>query len=200
MKLGKIPIHLLRSRDMADKHLMVDLETLGLADDAVIVSIGAVMFDPRGKDTEDSLDDTFYVRISAESAQRAGCTIDAGTVMWWLNQSHDAQRELISEDQTSFNLAITAFGQWIYRSRPPPTRVWAKGYDFDISKLRDAFKRASELWPIHFASSRCVRTVTELADPEGELPEIGVGVAHNALDDSKRQVLSVQRAYRILNA
>lgn len=177
---------------------MVDLETLGVEENAVITSIGAVRFNPRGLDTEDSLDDVHYVRINPQSAQAAGCTIDASTVLWWMQQTDAARSEMLNSDQLSLGLAIDGFAIWCHRAIPQPTRIWAKGYDFDVGKLRYVFNLVNQKWPFHFAHSRCVRTIEELADPTGELPPIGVGVAHNALDDARRQVLSVQRAYRLL--
>jgi hypothetical protein len=51
---------------MPDRHLMVDIETLDTQISAAIVSIGAVVFDPRGEDYQE----TFSLTI-VESMARA---------------------------------------------------------------------------------------------------------------------------------
>jgi hypothetical protein len=186
---------------MPDTALMIDLETLGTAEDAIIASIGAVIFDPRGRDTENTLTNTKYIRINPVSCQAAGMTLDAKTVLWWFEQDQQARDEITREDQVNFFTAMSDFTIWLNQQRPKPARIWAKGYDFDVVKMRNAMLRAGQHWLFaqEYASSRCVRTIMEMADPTGTLPSIGVGVAHHALDDAKRQVLAVQRAYRLLS-
>jgi hypothetical protein len=177
---------------MADTHMMVDLETMDVEVSAAILSIGAVMFDPRGKDTEETLTDTFYLRLSLESNMKSGRTTSASTICWWLTQGDDARKELVEGEQLNIGMGMLNFRRWITDRTPRATRVWAKSPDFDCSMLKHAMDQQNERWPFHFADSRCVRTGTELAYPEGDAPLIGVGTAHNALDDAIRQALMIQ--------
>ena len=75
-------------------HIMVDLETMGTAPGSAIVSLGAVAFDP----VAGTLGEEFYRVITLGSCQRAGLTIDAGTIGWWLQQSDSARAELVRDD------------------------------------------------------------------------------------------------------
>lgn len=80
-----------------------------------------------------------------------------------------------------------------------PQRVWAKDPDFDVVILRNAFAQIGEMFPFKFWETRSVRTITELAYPDGDPPPIGVGVAHNAKDDAIRQALMVQHCHHVLS-
>ena len=189
-----------QSGSMPDLHMMVDIETMGVSVTAPILTIGACMFNPRDKDTEESLDDTFYIRASLESNMKTGRMPEPDTILWWLNQDKDARMELCQGEQTNLGTALFNFRKWVTSHDPKPTRAWAKAPDFDCSILRDAMESVNEIWPFHFASHRCVRTITDLAYPEGDSPMIGVGVAHNAMDDAKRQALMVQHCYGLLKS
>ncbi|MFM9673750.1 3'-5' exonuclease, partial [Streptomyces galilaeus] len=70
-------------------HVMLDLETMGQGNNAAIVAIGAVFFEP----TTGEIGDTFYRKIDLESAAQYG-EIDPNTVLWWLKQSDAARAEI----------------------------------------------------------------------------------------------------------
>lgn len=181
--------------------LMVDLETMDTGHNAAILTIGACMFDPLGADTEESLRETsFYRVISLKDNTNNGRSIGADTVMWWLGQSQEAQTALLEASQDSLRGALSAFYNWIATWAPKPTNVWAKDPDFDVSILQDAFNSLNILWPFAFYEARSVRTCIEDAYPCGEPPRIGVGTAHNALDDAIRQALQIQDAKRRIHS
>lgn len=47
--------------NLNDVHVMVDVETLGLQQNAIVLSIGAVVFDPTPRDR--GLGDEFYLSL-----------------------------------------------------------------------------------------------------------------------------------------
>ena len=185
---------------MTDKHLMVDIETMSTRENASILSIGWVFFDPRGMDDETTLNGNI-INIALQGQEDFGRHISGSTVIWWLQQEKAAQDNLTQGEQMGMRAALTKFRMSITKA-PIATRCWAKSPDFDIKILNSAFSAAGEMWPseMSYSACRCVRTITELAYPEGDAPQIGVGVAHNALDDAKRQVLMVQHCHAVLNA
>jgi hypothetical protein len=191
---------------MPELACMTDIETLSTLPNAAIITIGAVMFDPRGEDTEESLrpQAQLFGPISFESNEKEGRHISASTIAWWLKQSPEAQAGLFEGNVVPLRAALESFRQWVNNAKPAPTRFWAKDPDFDGVILQDAFRDLGLMWPFRFWESRSVRTTMELAYPpgglRGEFPQIGVGVAHNAVDDSIRQALSIQHAYKILDA
>ncbi len=187
--------HTLQSVPMADRHLMIDIETYDVEITAVILSIGAVAFNPRGE----TLDDEFHIKLS--TASQSDRTTSDSTVTWWEQQDEDAREATFGGKKIPINIALTAFVHYINRLKPTCTRVWAKSPDFDISILAHACKQQSIRWPFKFWESRCNRTINELAYPEGDFPHMEVdGPKHDALADAKRQALEIQHAYHVLKA
>lgn len=191
---------------MPDQAIMVDIETLSTKPSAAIITIGAVMFDPRGYDTEESLRDSamLFGPISFDSNEKEGRHIQADTIAWWLKQSREAQAGLFEGNVVSLRAALENFRQWVNKTTPMPTRFWAKDPTFDGVILEHAFEQLGLMWPFKFWETRSVRTIMELAYPpgglRGDFPEIGVGVAHNAVDDCIRQALAVQHGHHVLDA
>lgn len=191
---------------MPERACMIDIETLSTLPSAAIITIGAVMFDPRGEDTEESLREhaQLFGPISFESNEKEGRHISASTIAWWLKQEPAAQAGLFEGDIVPLRAALERFRQWVANAKPAPTRLWCKDPDFDGVILGDAFRQMGLMWPFRFWETRSVRTCMELAYPpgglRGDFPQIGVGVAHNAVDDSIRQALSIQHAFQVLDA
>ena len=61
---------------MPKKHIMLDLETMGLDPNAAIISIGAVHF------TKDELLEEFYTAVSLKSCVDLGLTMTQSTIDW----------------------------------------------------------------------------------------------------------------------
>ena len=181
---------------MADRHLMIDIETLDTSASAAIIAIGAVSFDPRGEVFDEG---TFLMTCSKKSNLAHGRTVSQGTVDWWSIQDQEAQDAVFAGPHTPLNLALDGFVRWVNRISPTCTRVWAKSPDFDCNILQHACKEQGIYWPFKFWESRCVRTIMELAYPEGEFPHIELeGPKHDALVDAKVQALQVQHSFHIL--
>lgn len=179
-----------RNRD----HVMIDIETMSTSNKASILTIGAVVFDPNGNDNEDSLkENSFYTLISLEDNQKEGRDIDAGTVIWWMKQTKEAQEALYNDTPKTLRAGLTEFKTWAGSLNPKPNIVWANSPSFDCVILKDAFAQCSIFWPFKFFEERDVRTIKDLAYPEGwDVPQFGTGVAHNALDDAIKQAMLVQ--------
>lgn len=170
-------------------HIMVDLETMGTAPGSAIVSLGAVAFDP----VAGTLGEEFYRVIDLASCQRAGLTIDAGTLVWWLRQSEAARAELVRDDATALPTVLGWFATWWRRQQGQ--FIWGHGANFDEPLLRAAFRAACVTVPWRYWDARCTRTIFALT---GEKPNREQGVHHNALDDAKAQAEAVIRAWRKL--
>lgn len=70
------------------RHVMIDLETMGKTPESAIVSIGAVIFDPRYGKVSDT---TFYRELDWEDQDRLVCS---DTQEWWAKQSPKAKAAL----------------------------------------------------------------------------------------------------------
>lgn len=170
-------------------HALIDLETMGHNSYAAIVAIGAVKFDPRANGY--STDDDFYMVVDLESSLAYGMVPDASTIKWWLAQSDEARKALLTEDAVDLGDALVEFQRW-YKGTE---RFWCHGATFDAVILGNAFQLAKVAAPWGHRDVRDTRTLFELVGMEKTT--VG-GVEHHALDDAKRHALDVQEAYRRL--
>lgn len=171
------------------KHVMVDLETFSLQHDALILSLGAVKFDPNQPRVNDipMFDDAFYVCIEPTTCTPFKRHIDPGTVMWWMDEERaKARASLFASQKVDFATALEAFAMWF---GPESLPVWGNGAGFDNEVLKSAFASVGLQVPWSYKDDRCYRTMKNLA-PGIPLPEIGV--AHQALDDASAQAAHLQ--------
>lgn len=170
-------------------HAMIDIETLGTKPGCVVLSIGAVLFDPFGKTVGMY---PFYRNISKQSCVDIGLTEDPGTVKWWSEQSDEAKNHLL-DHQVHIISAMSDLQVWCVENGVD--RVWCQGATFDAPILQDVFERLDIQTPWHFSCVRDTRTVYDLFGLDQKtLPR--VGIYHNALDDAIFQVIAVQTALK----
>lgn len=155
-------------------HVMIDLETMGNTPDAPIVAIGACLFSFEG-----GVGSTFYSTCTLESAVESGAKMDPSTVIWWMQQSPDAQKEIVDARGDLWE-ALSYFTQWL----PDEIEgVWGNGATFDNVILAQTFRRFGQPVPWAFWLDRCYRTVKAASDIEMSRR----GTHHNALDDAISQ-------------
>lgn len=173
------------------KHVMVDCETLGLRRSSVIVSIGAVVFDPY---SQAPLGETFHEGIDIHSAVRHKMTMDASTVLWWLEQSNDARQRLVKKVRSGSSLStvLGAFAGMLCRAGPvEAVKLWSCG-SRDIEWLESAYEAvdAKAPWGYRVGDYRTIRD--EFGTP-GDEPE--AGVSHDALSDAIWQAKYLQNVF-----
>jgi len=170
------------------RHLMVDLETLATSPDAVILTIGAVTFDPASNRIFDKL----YHRVDIESCDRLGMTVNDDTVEWWSKQAADVQTEAFAEDnRVPIEEVIEKFHKFAWNC----DAFWSHGATFDLVILDCYYRKLNKVPPWNFWQIRDTRTLFDLGyDPE--MPKEGL---HNALEDASRQAIGVQTIYKKLN-
>lgn len=178
--------------------LMIDIETLGTRPGCVILSIGAVRFDP-WSDKPILSDDQFHTLIRPDSCEAVGLRAEAGTALWWMLQSEQARQiarafqgavvpslEVALDDLTEFVKTTIAGGC--------EAGVWCRGTSFDMPILRAAFEAVRSEVPWAYWQERDARTLAKLGGVEPPRQ----GVAHDALDDCLNQVHTVRANLRLL--
>jgi hypothetical protein len=154
--------------------LMIDIETLGLAPGAAIVSIGAVHFHTDGLGAE------FGASIDLQSCQAAGLDVDAETLQWWLKQDDGVRAQLRGGKPLGSTLA--AFDR--FYDDINPDEIWANSPAFDCAILEAAYDAVEAEAPWDFYERRDLRTLRNLGvegNAEREGPE------HDALADARVQ-------------
>lgn len=174
------------------KHVSVDLETLGTVADAVILSIGAVRFDPDSGQIDDA---GFYRSISIESNLDYKRRIQEDTLIWWMKQSSTAQN-VFHEPKETLETALCDFSDWL---GDDSAFVWSNGADFDLPMLAHAFTQCTVTIPWKFWNSRCLRTLKNLpAAKNASVPRMGTH--HNALQDAIYQAQLIQAIFAAMAA
>lgn len=173
-------------------HVMIDLETLGVKVDSVFISIGAVYFDPE----TGHLGKEFYVNIDWQSSIDAGRAIDASTLQWWFDQSKEAKISVLRDLSVSFPKALQMLHGFLSKNIDKNV-VWGNGSSFDISILEHAYHKNFTPIPWKFWNIRDVRTIKDLGKDLVDKSIFDfIGVAHNALDDSKHQAKYVSAIWK----
>lgn len=174
------------------KDLMIDMETRGQGPGCVILSLGAVFFDP----ATGAIGDSFSQVINKVSSLALGLTEDPETIAWWDKRSPEARRVLAEADTSPHNVqdVLTAFGDFIRdRAGANAVRVWGNGSDFDNAILAHTYGLLGMKPPWRFWNNRCFRTLKTLGSVVVEPPRLGVH--HDALDDARHQAVWACRIF-----
>lgn len=160
--------------------IMIDIETLGTSSKSAILSIGAVEFDKYGKFVKE-----FEVKIDPDTCVQAGLIIEPRTVFWWLEQSEEARRSILTGKRISLIEALTQLTDaFDWKGK----QVWANGVNFDISILDNAFGAFNCLPPWKYWDVMDYRTVKNIVPRDMyEAKKFEAAVKHSALEDAKAQ-------------
>ena len=172
-------------------HGMVDLETLDTKPSCVVLSLGAIKFDPTSNTEPHS---ELYFKVCVDDQDRLGRTVSDDTIEWWSKQDAKAREEAF--DQTgaiSVEEALKRLAKWSVGV----DTIWGQGYGFDLTILEDMCRNIGKPIPWNFWQIKDSRTLFGCCktDPRKLL---GQNDLHNALADSYFQARGVQLAYKEL--
>lgn len=163
---------------------MVDLETLDTSPNAVILTLGAVKFDPKSNFISD---ETLSIRFSIEDQTQLGRTISDSTLEWWANQPKETQDIAFSDDgRISVVDAVEQFHRFVWGAE----RIWSQG-SFDINILENLYRSLQRPFSWSYWQIRDSRTLFDFVD--GELDR---SQHHDALQDAIAQAKGVQTALK----
>jgi len=169
------------------KHLMVDLETLAVSPNAVVLSLGAVHFNPYGNGYGDKI----YMRIDIDDQDKMNREIDPNTIDWWAKQNPKVVEEAFNpEDRIPLAEAIDRFHKFAWGC----DAFWSHGSIFDLVILENIYRQLGKPLPWKFWQIRDTRTIFDL----GLNPDMPKDNLHDALQDAIRQSVGVQNVYRKL--
>ena len=170
--------------------VMLDLETLGTRPDTVIMTLGAVKFDPFNLDREPG--PGIYMRMDIEEQLALGRTVDDSTIEWWAQQDSRVRAEAWEDgDRTS----IQTLKRELNRFLVGVGDIWCQGPVFDIAILEDLYRSQKWGFPWYFWQISDSRTLFKV---HGDPRQKGRDQAHNALLDCVYQARAVQEIYNKL--
>ena len=164
---------------------MLDLETLATSPDSVILTFGAVKFDPFN--TEQDFDTGLYCRIDVDEQISLGRQVDQGTVNWWGSQNEEVREEALGEHD---RISLEQFTQSLNRFVVGANRIWAQGPVFDIVILENLYRQLGKPTPWPYYLIRDSRTLLKAL---GDTRTPGT-MLHNALADCVSQAQAIQHA------
>ncbi len=165
---------------------MFDLETLDTKPSAVILSLGAVKFDPRQKGLDPDAE-RLSLRLEIDPQSAMGRTISDDTIAWWATQSKEAQEAAFSDvNRVTVEDAIDQFHKFVWNSE----RVWSQG-SFDVNIIEHLYTSIGKPYAWQYWQVRDSRTLFDFVD--GQLDRTK---HHDAVEDAIAQAEAVQRALR----
>lgn len=174
---------------------MLDLETLGTGNEAVILSIGACKFFPEGDGVDIHITHRFEAFVTPQSCVDIGLKMDPSTVLWWMKPERGEARDLMMANQNKavpIYEALRQFAGWLGKDTP----VWGNGATFDNVILRNAYRLAGCDCPWSFWNDRCYRTMKNRA-PSVKMQR--KGAHHSALWDAVSQAEHLQLINRFFS-
>lgn len=167
---------------------MVDMETLAVSPSAVVLSLGAVHFDPYSTGYGDSI----YFRIDLDDQDTLGREVDPKTIDWWSKQDPAIMEEAFSLDN---RIPLVDAMDQFHRFAWGCSAFWSHGATFDLVILENIYRQLNKPLPWNYWQLKDTRTLFDL----GQDPEMPQGSKHDALQDAIRQAVGVQNVYRKLN-
>jgi len=169
---------------------MLDLETLSTRPEAVILSIGALKFNPFTDfiDIENSLN----LKINVDQQTELGRHVQPETIDWWARQPQDVQEDAFSEnDRVDIEYFLQSLNKFIVGGEG----IWCQGPVFDIVILENLYRQMNQPAPWNYWQIRDSRTLFKV---HGDPREKGRQAAHNAVMDCYYQAQGIQHIYNKL--
>jgi DNA polymerase III epsilon subunit-like protein len=158
---------------------MLDLETLGTNPKCIVLAIGVALFN------DEKILQTFRVHIDPADSERYGLVAEAGTTMWWLDQSKEAQNALTAHKTHGLEDSLDAFAQAFDWKN---VQVWCNGASFDFPILAAVHRAAGRKLPWPFYNEMDFRTVKNMVGKQ-TLKEFAAKptIAHDCVADAVAQ-------------
>jgi len=170
---------------MAD--IMIDIESLDTTPDCVILTIGAVLFDPRGQGIIDKIEIRPTIEDQTEIYNRS---INEATLEWWGKQNPEAIEEAMGDrDRVSFKEAMYQLYKFCLNHGKP----WSHGSAFDVVAIEHAWRQTGQMLPWPYYNVRDTRTLFDITGVS--LKDGNHVTTHKAVEDAERQAIVVQSAY-----
>ena len=166
---------------------MLDIETLGTRPECVILTLGAVKFNPFDIDVEPG--PGLYMRIDVDEQLALGREVQEETLQWWMNQAEDVREEALGEsDRVSLDTMYKDLNRFLVGAK----NIWCQGPAFDMVILENIYRQCGWPTPWQFWQIRDSRTLFGVHGDPRVKGKVGL---HNALEDCVSQAKGVQQVY-----
>ena len=172
-------------------HLMIDLETLSTDPRAVVLSLGAVVFN------HEDIHNTLYLELDIrEQMEVYKRHVSADTLAWWMKQSSAARTVFSPQHPVLMHDAISQMIDMLSAVEWGGIHVWSNGGSFDIPIIHTMCTDTGVKLPWQYFNERCYRTLKNAFPNVKAVPM--EGVEHNALNDALYQALHLRKLLECL--
>lgn len=174
--------------------VMIDLETLSVVPESVLLTMAAVKFNPYNSV---GVVDHLYHKLNVDEQIANGRHVDEGTLAWWAKQPPAVYNDAMSEhDRIGVKNSLELLTKFLVGV----DNIWCQGPVFDIVILENLYREYDMHFPWAYWQIRDSRTIFKFInyDPRAEIRKTDTKAHHNALDDAITQACAVQRCYKLL--
>jgi hypothetical protein len=176
------------------KAIMLDIETLGLNKNSVVLQLGAKLFDPTDTSQDLSETDELFHCLPVQPQLDSGRTVNAQTLLWWMKQEKEARR-LMQKSMTSVSSHALRSGMedlLAFIEAHNPDFIICQGPQFDLVTVQDLCDQLDLNWIHAYNKVQDLRTILGLAGMKlTEFPLVEGEISHVAIHDCTQQI----RAY-----
>ncbi len=172
-------------------HAMIDIETLGTKPNAVILSVGAIKFDPYSN--SEPFDGKHW-RLDVDAQTEKDREVNEDTLAWWAKQDPAIQEDAFGESgRTDCVQFMKELNAWLTGCES----VWCQGPQFDMVILENLFTQFDHHKGWAFWQIMDCRTLFNIM-PEDPRKAIQQNL-HSADEDAYYQAVCVQQSYKHFN-
>jgi hypothetical protein len=169
--------------------VMLDIETLGVKPESVILTIGAVKFDPF---QPGSMGQGLYIKPNVDEQIAHGRFLDEDTLRWWGTQPEAIREEALDEDN---RISIAETMAQLNKFLVAVDEIWCQGPSFDMVILENLYREYQTPPNWRYFQIRDSRTLFQV---HGDPRDRNAAGLHNALEDCISQAQGVQKIFKQL--
>lgn len=167
---------------------MIDIETLGTDPDSVILTVGAVKFDPYT--LREPAQKTNW-KLDADEQFGLGRQASESTLEWWAKQDPEIQARAFSEEgRITIDRFFAEFNKYVMGVK----NIWCQGPQFDMVMIEDLYRQKKHHTSWKYWQVNDSRTIFNMmpADPRKAIQV----EAHDAAEDAYWQAVCVQKTFK----
>lgn len=161
------------------KDLMIDIETMGRGENAVMIQLAGVFFD---RETGEAGNE-FCKSLSISSCKDFGFEEHEETVKWWSEQNQDILRAILSKAEHALDV-MDSFVDFLGKDLKE-LKIWSHA-TFDFPIVQAYLQRTTKSF-MPYKGARDIRTLVDLSGINLDNYDWNKKT-HNALDDCKFQI------------
>lgn len=156
------------------KDIMIDIETLGQREDAIILSIACIPFEwDIYYDINHYIDSGIKINLNIQEQEQQKRTTDKVTIDWWKKQDKNAIKCNITQPTNvqSVLIGLTQLTVFIKNSDYDfqNSYVWSRGNYFDFPKIEHIYRISNNLpLPFNYWKIRDTRTFIDINNVDSQ--------------------------------